>query len=363
MTAALVNFNDERIPELTPPPPPAVDELRTPSEALAYLLSGPHEMLRCAAEVRTRLQRELAAVTGSGFNDRDPSALLEIHKILYMLYDLSFGNPLSPAVAHERSPWIATIRETLESAWLADELSWIQRELPSAPFTAHGICAWFGAHARKNSDLDTRVVEFLAREASRDQFATFILSDGYLNYRFYDALVLAMLHYSETVKSEIIRHMWDECGGDTPLRAHTRQFTRTLQQIGRVLPSPPVWDDWRPYAGFNLYFLLGLNRRHYFKAVGSLAMPELFDPDRDRAVVDGLRRLGFHPEYDFEYYNSHIEVDEGHGPCWLDHVIRPIVESQPEAALDLAVGGALRMVAMSRYNEYLADRFELGEER
>jgi len=127
------------------------------------------------------------------------------------------------------------------------------------------------------------------------------------------------------------------------------------------LPGPfiPIWEDWRPYAGYNLYLCFGLNRRHYFKALGSLAMPELFDPGRDRAVVAGLERLGFQAPVEFEYFYSHIEGDEEHGERWLSHVITPIVESQPEAARELAAGGALRMQAMRRYNEYLAGSFGL----
>ncbi len=88
-------------------------------------------------------------------------------------------------------------------------------------------------------------------------------------------------------------------------------------------------------------------------------MPELFDPDRDRAVVNGLQRLGYNAKDDFEYYYSHIEGDEDHGPSWLENVIRPIVELQPEAAIELAIGGALRMHYMRLYNQYLAARFNL----
>jgi hypothetical protein len=89
-------------------------------------------------------------------------------------------------------------------------------------------------------------------------------------------------------------------------------------------------------------------------------MPELFDPGRDRAVVAGLERLGFRASVDFEYFYSHISGDEEHGERWLSQVIAPIVEVQPEAARELAIGGALRMQAMRRYNEYLADSFGLS---
>jgi hypothetical protein len=73
----------------------------------------------------------------------------------------------------------------------------------------------------------------------------------------------------------------------------------------------------------------------------------------------GAGRLGFNAEKDFQYYYSHIEGDEDHGPSWLDHVVKPIVEVQPEAGMELAIGGALRMYYMRLYNEYLAAQFGL----
>jgi hypothetical protein len=85
-------------------------------------------------------------------------------------------------------------------------------------------------------------------------------------------------------------------------------------------------------------------------------MPELFDPGRDTAVVAGLQRLGLSPR-DFQYYQSHIGGDEAHGDSWLRNVVTPVVTAQPEAARELAAGGALRMQAMRRYNEYLAASF------
>ncbi|MGH3624583.1 MAG: iron-containing redox enzyme family protein, partial [Sciscionella sp.] len=132
-------------------------------------------------------------------------------------------------------------------------------------------------------------------------------------------------------------------------------FFRSLERFGLDLPVIPVWEDWRPYAGHNLYFLLGCNRRHLFKALGSLAMPELFDVDRDEVVVRGMQRLGFSPHRDFEFFVNHMEGDAEHGLEWLDGVVLPIVRNEPDAGLELMAGGALRMLAMRRYNEYLAE--------
>jgi hypothetical protein len=362
-TSILEANNIERIPEIKLPfaAPLSGKRADTPSLQVAYLLSEHCKGAQDAAEVRERLRRELPAHVHAAFIQEDAATLMELHKVLFMIYELKFANPLSPAVEHEHSPWLGEVRTTIEEAWLVHDLPRIQSELPSPDAAAESssLCDWFVEQSQKETESDRKLVRFLEDESTLEQFTTFVLTDGYLNYRFYDAMVLALVHYSETVKSEIISHMWDECGEGDGAHAHTRQFGRALATLGRTLPSLPIWSDWRPYAGYNLYFLFGQSRRHYFKAIGSLSMPELFDPGRDLAIINGARRLGFNAEKDFEYYYNHIEGDEDHGPSWLNHVVKPIVEAQPEAGIELAIGGALRMYYMRLYNRYLTAKFGL----
>jgi Iron-containing redox enzyme len=326
-----------------------------------YLLSAAHEDLAGAGEVLARLRTSLPGTLEAAFGREDDAALLDLHKALYAIYELPLSDPLFPGTVHQHSPWLAKTRWQIEGAWLAFEMAKIRRRLPdpASVQTGEAISAWFLQEAANETELDRTVVRFLATEADLEQFKLFVLSDGPLNYRFYDALVLAEIHVSELVKQEISHHMWDECGEGDGVYAHTVQFTRTLQTLGLTMPRIPVWEDWRPYAGHNLYFLLGFQRRHHFKALGSLAMPELFDSARDQAVVDGLERLGFRGDKDFEYFFNHVEGDADHGPSWIDNVVVPCVEASPASAIELATGGALRMEAMRRYNGYLADRFGL----
>lgn len=341
--------------------PASASEATSVETRIGYLLSAAHEDLPGAHEVLGRLRSELPGALRDAFEREEAEALLDVHKAMYAIYELPLSDPLFPGTVHQHSPWLAEVRWQIEQAWLRFELAAIRHRLPDPAAVANGdaIGAWFLAEAAHETELDRRVVRFLAEEADLDQFKLFVLSDGPLNYRFFDALVLAEIHFSERVKEEISQHMWDECGNGDGALAHTVQFTRTLRTLGLTLPRIPVWEDWRPYAGHNLYFLLGFHRRHYLKALGSLAMPELFDSDRDQAVVDGLERLGFRGEKDFEYFFNHVEGDADHGPSWIERVIVPAVEANPAAAIELAIGGALRMEAMRRYNGYLASRFGL----
>jgi heme oxygenase-like protein len=358
-------LDPERIASHTLPVavPASHHEAQTLAQQVAYLLSGDHRMLPEAHSVLARVHESLPDVLENAFGAASATALLDVQQALFAIYETTFSNPLSAAAAHEHAPWLVSIRRALEDAWFAFDLPQIEHELPPEADLqkSERLTEWFVAQARKESPTDRLLVRFLAEQATVEDFKKFLLIDVHLNYRFYDALALAQLHFSETVKAELSRHMWDECGRGNGDLAHTRQFTRALQKLELPQPQVPVWDDWRLYAGYNLYLCFGLNRRNYFKSLGSLAMPELFDPDRDRAVIAGLERLGFDARNDFQYYSTHIEGDEEHGQEWLDNVITPIVRAQPEAARELALGAALRMEYMRRFNACLYEKFRLHD--
>ena len=337
------------------------EKARTLSQQIAYLLSNAHQMLPEAETILNTLHRDLPIILHSAFTDEESVALLEVHKTLYTIYEVSLSHPLSPICIHEHSPWLLAIRNEIENAWLNYELPRIQKQLPSPSEAKHPklLCDWFVEQAHTESDIDKCLLNFLKNQASIEQFNIFILSDATLNYRFCDTLALAQLHFCDTVKAEIVHNMWDECGHGVTEKSHASQFTQMLASLGLQQPTVPIWEDWRPYAGHNLYFCFGLNRKHYFKAIGSLAMPEIFDPNRNRAVVAGLERLYSDARVKCEYFYNHIEVDQIHCLGWLNNAITPIVEMHPEAGMELAIGGALRMEAMRRYNEYLAVRLGL----
>ena len=359
----LVNLIKDRVIDINPlfPIPRTSREAQTLSQRIAYLLSNIHEQLPDSEAVLAQVDRDLPSTLISAFNDEEPIALLEVHKTLFQIYETSLSHPLSPICLHEHSPWLMTIRNAIEIAWLNYELPRLQYHLPNESEAKNPqlLCDWFVKQAYSESGTDRAVSNFFKNQASTEEFNLFILSDAILNYRFCDALALAQLHFSETVKAEIVSNMFDECGHGVADKSHSRQFSEMLTDLGLQQPTPDIWgNDWRPYAGHNLYFFLGLSRKHYFKSIGSLAMPEIFDPNRDRAVVAGLERL-YGGKVNYHFYASHIDTDELHGLRWLEKAIAPIVEVQPFVGMELAIGGAIRMEAMRRYNEYLAVRFGL----
>jgi Iron-containing redox enzyme len=330
---------------------------------LIALLSEQEASTETWQESVAHLHNQLDITLAEAYRDGIPKAQQDVQQALFVIYETSLANPLAPACVHEHAPWLVSVRERIERVWLEHEIGTLS--LPAAresrTMSPDEVGDWFIGAAAEQSPLDREVMHHLEHAATLADIKTFVLADAYLNYRFFDALVLSLIHYLEPVKCEISEHFWEEAGEGAVEKSHTRQFTHSLKRLGLRWDATPGWNDWRPFAGHNLYFCLGLARRHYFKALGSLAMPELFDVSRDRALVNGFARLGFDPEVDFEYYWNHVEADAEHGPGWLNGVILPVVAAQPEAIPELMLGGALRMQAMRRFNEYLAERFHLTD--
>ncbi|MFD7372849.1 iron-containing redox enzyme family protein [Streptomyces mirabilis] len=346
----------QRIPSMRPPlRDPSQTARHTVEHRLARCLDGPPDLQGRGDDSRALLRTTQDRLE-AGIASQDPDALLDVHRSLYAVYETLLGHPLAPAARHERSAWFNVFRAMCEDALLEADLASLEGSLPSAVEAGrpHYLRQWFLTASQQRSPLDRAVEDHLEHKATLKEMARFIQADGYLNYRFFDALVLAQTHFMEGVKQEIGHHLWDECGAGDDSAAHTVQFTQALRRLGTSLPLLPPWEDWRPYAGFNLYFMLGTNRRHHLKALGSLAMPELFDVDRDDIVVRGLQRLGLDPHDGFQFFVNHVSGDAEHGPEWLSHVVTPIVRHDPAAGMELAQGAALRMLAMRRYNEFLA---------
>lgn len=339
--------------------PDGYSENHSLAQKVAYILSRSVNEPVVEEIIGDGLVKTARELTGAALAEVSEDKLLEVHQTLYQLYEARMANPLSTLAHHSSSPWFSELLNAIEDPWIEWEIDLIRDRLPVEQDASdpERLCEWFRQTASNWSSMDKSIARYLEEQASEEDFTKFILSDSHLNFRFYDALVLAALHYSESVKNEISQHLWDECGNGNKSEAHTVQYHKLLTNIEQEEPLIPIWNDWRPYAGFNLYFALGFNRRHYFKSVGSLAMPELFDPERDEAVVKGLERLGHDPTKEFKYFHDHMVLDAEHGENWLEGVVTPVVKAEPQAGMEMAAGAILRMVGMNRYNEYLATIF------
>jgi hypothetical protein len=117
---------------------------------------------------------------------------------------------------------------------------------------------------------------------------------------------------------------------------HTHLFHRLIEELS--LEAPPASDlPWQVLAGVNVMLWSCIHRRNAFRAQGTLGAVELLAPQRCTRVAHGAQRVGIEKKT-VVYYTAHAIIDIGHAEGWLGNVVKPQVESHPQARVGIAEG-------------------------
>jgi hypothetical protein len=344
--APLVTFN-----------PGIIDEtLSLPiDEAVAVLCdSGPLDQVPgYNGSYERELLAKAHATLDAALRYHDEAALHQIHRALFLLYDLHVADAGSPRAEHQFDPLLTRLRREIERRWLDTDISrfaHVPRPADSDELVAALKRLWSEHPASCHPLFD-----FLEKEASKEQIIAFFTSDSALNIRFFDLLLFSMVGSRIEVRKELAQNFWDESGRGEPARSHVTLFRRLLDSVGvgQAVDNHAAKLDWQGLAGYNLFMLTALNRRHYFKLLGILAMTELLDPPQYEKLARGCRRVGLGTANELEYYDEHVTIDVVHGEGWLMNVIVPIVEQTPSASADILVGARLRLQSCAGYYDAL----------
>ncbi len=304
----------------------------------------------------TRYLAKAQDVASRGFASGDEAAKAEAHRALFALYELQVCGPDDESVFNQHDPLLYSVRNRLETAWLAAERTALDRHAAGTPAqTVETIEQLCKAHRAASHPL----FDFLAVHADRFAMQRFFASDSALNIRFFDLLALSMVGSEEFTRGELVQNLWDESGRGNRQEAHVRTFRDLLDTCGLTQTRSNHIDalSWQGCAGHNLFMMAALSRAHYWKLLGVMAVTELIDPASYEKVVRGCRRLGF-AEGDYRYYSEHVEIDVVHGRGWLENVIVPLIERTPAAASDIVFGAQLRLASCAQYYDYLINLLE-----
>ncbi|UQY44051.1 iron-containing redox enzyme family protein [Erwinia sp. PK3-005] len=289
--------------------------------------------------------------------ERDAASLYTIQKTLFSIYQTALAEPLSNESRNQFNPAILRIKTLIEQNWLRFEA---QRNLPLPDMTTADI---FNQQLKtlwsEHRSAAHPLYDYLANQATINQLRYFFKSDSALNLVFFDLIAMAMIGSRQEVRGELSRNMWDESGMGSDSHTHTTLYRDLLERNAIEAAS----DDyahlltWQGLAGYNLFLLSGLNRQHYYKLIGALAMTELLDPSQYEKLVFAGKRLGL-TDRDLHYYAEHISVDVVHADGWLNNVILPVVKKTPEAMREIWLGANLRLNTVNDYYDHLLARLK-----
>ncbi|GAC1587504.1 MAG: hypothetical protein NVS3B21_02500 [Acidimicrobiales bacterium] len=249
-----------------------------------------------------------------------PADSSDAMRTLLGIYDLALAplEDVGRAVDWQHEPAIGALRHHLEQDFEATLDRW------SEPLLDNLSIGWQAdpvAAVRSLATIDRvpAVYEWLAEDATWQEFVTFAALEGGPDDSFDDLVAMCQIGLPPEAKIELARNYWDELGNGHPAAVHRELHRRLSAAIG-LEAIPRTHLDEPALARAALGGFLATNRRLQPEMIGALGMIELQAGPRCRRVVRALERLDGPPDA-IPFYEEHAIADPRHGKDWLDNAI------------------------------------------
>ncbi|EOV8970239.1 iron-containing redox enzyme family protein [Cronobacter turicensis] len=274
---------------------------------------------------------------------------------LFIIYQSVLSHPLSAPASRQYDPAVLEIKNAIEQQWMEHEFAGlvIPDEVKTARHYGDYLKTVWHAHNASHHPL----FEFLEKDASTRQLYYFFKSDSALNLIFFDLVAYTLIGSQPETRGTISENLWDEIGHGDNVFTHVNLYKDVLARQDITLPANHYIDMYgtEALAGHNAFMLGSVNRKHYYKLLGVMAMTEVLDPPQYEKLVNGCLRLGLISR-DVKYYTEHITIDIKHGDDWLYNVIDVIAERDPATRKEFYLGSLLRLRTAERYYDQLMQK-------
>ncbi|WP_202305153.1 iron-containing redox enzyme family protein [Dryocola clanedunensis] len=321
------------------------DSYRFTENLLSYINSG-------TDQVEPSLLENFNKILSDAYQNGMPEARKIIHNALFLIYQTHLSYPLSAAARRQHDEVLLIIKQRAERAWLSEEfrdVRFTDVEDLNVNFPNYLIGLWKGHRAARHDLFD-----FLERDATREQLFLFFKSDSALNLIFFDLVAYTLIGAEQETRGTVSENLWDEIGHGDNYFTHVNLYKNLLERQDISLPENHYIDLYGvdALAGHNAFMIGAVNRCHYYKLLGVMAMTEVLDPPQYTKLVNGCIRLGL-IDKDVHYYNEHITIDIKHGDDWLYNVIDVIASKYPDSRQEFYLGCLLRLQTAERYYDNL----------
>jgi hypothetical protein len=257
----------------------------------------------------------------------------------------------------EWHPGILGFRACLEQQWVAR----LRRCVVSdpGPVPASGLPERLARLVREPGGQD--LTGFLAREASREQFAEYLAHKSVYQLKEADPHSFGLPRLAGPVKAALVEIQADEYGGGVPQRMHSELFRWTMRwaglndEYGHYVPAVPGVT----LAVSNLMSMFGLHRRWLGALLGNLAALEMTSTAPNRRYSAGARRLGA-DERARRYFDEHVEADAVHEQVAAHDLCGRYAAEHPGAAADIMFGAACSLAVDDELAAYLLNCWRTG---
>jgi hypothetical protein len=273
------------------------------------------------------------AVSGGGPPAWDDD---DLQLALWCCYELHYRGFEDVDEGWEWHPVVIGFRGALERQWLA-ALHGLVGECDPVP--AARVPAALRQLASRPGGPD--LAGYLARKASREQFAEFLAHRSVYQLKEADPHSFGIPRLDGAVKAALVEIQADEYGGGRPERMHAELFRATMRwaglddRYGYYVPAVPAVT----LAASNLMSLFALHRRWTGALLGHLAAFEMTSTGPNRLYAAGARRLGADARAR-RYFDEHVEADAVHEQIAAHDLCGGYAGTRPGAAADIMFGAA-----------------------
>jgi len=153
---------------------------------------------------------------------------------------------------------------------------------------------------------------------------------------------------------EFAKNYWDEMGNGKLDKVHSVLF----ETLGKELNVNEEYIQknllTESLVSGNLSSFYALRRDNFYKALGYFGVTEYLAPRRFKAVVNAFERNNLSKEAQ-EYHELHIYIDSIHGIGWFNNVVRPLVEKDPLARIEITKGALTRLDTSSTHLDHMLE--------
>jgi hypothetical protein len=280
----------------------------------------------------------LAGALELAFEKNDPNSRchLFLQRVLYQINRLKlFWYDDLDHYKNERSEYLRTVRDRIESKWMTWELAQFNYSQEETNIEEE-LCA--------RAKVDLAPEPSFAARYFREQLGL----AGYrklLEIASLDGLVEAsqlsrtLGGVGNNIHSMMTRLLVEEYGGGRLSRKHSSFFIVMLEALGMNTAPEFYFKEvpWEVLATINHSFLLSERKRYYLRYVGGLLHTETSVPAAFESYRIAAQRLGM-SDASRAYWELHIREDERHGRWMLNDVALPLVKMYPNHASEILLG-------------------------
>jgi len=285
---------------------------------------------------------------------RDPTADQDLQLALWMLYELHYRGFRDVDDAAEWDPDLLAARRALEGPF--EEALRALVSLPDpVPTTPSEVALEL---TRRTIDTtEPALAAFLARDATHEQFETYLVERAVYHLREADAQSLLLARIGGPAKTALAEILYDELGAGRPDRLHADLFARGLTDLGLPtdLGTYAARADAATLASVNVGSMFNLHRRLRGAAAGHFAAFEATSSVPCRLIAEGAERLDLPPTV-ADYYHEHVEADAVHEQVATTDLCGALVAAEPDLAADIVFGAGACLAIDGRAGEVLLGR-------